>query len=193
MANVEGDGGVCLPCDVYKSTVRRFWLFSVLYIFVSFCLMYLVARVSVTTTVCLLLPTVFRPLKTVDLACVVNRYEWDRRIHRKSLPKPSLKADELMRLGSTRTGSIVFRRSFGITRSISRIRSGMGAYAGAARRRVQLATVLLRPLSGHRPGRRQPVEIRESGPCREGAHTRHGCVRWSPIWRILSGGHWIID
>ena len=31
----------------------------------------------------------------------------------------------------------------------------MGAYAGAARRRVQLATVLLRPSSGHRPGRRQ--------------------------------------
>ena len=34
-------------------------------------------------------------------------------------------------------------------------RSGMGAYAGAARRRVHLATVLPRPRSGHRPGRRQ--------------------------------------
>ena len=33
--------------------------------------------------------------------------------------------------------------------------SDMGAYAGAARRRVHLATVLLRPPSGHRPGRRQ--------------------------------------
>ena len=33
-------------------------------------------------------------------------------------------------------------------------RSGMGTYAGAARRRVHLATVLLRPPSGHRPGRR---------------------------------------
>ena len=32
------------------------------------------------------------------------------------------------------------------------IRSGMGAYAGAARRRVHLATVLLRPPSAHRPG-----------------------------------------
>ena len=31
----------------------------------------------------------------------------------------------------------------------------MGAYAGAARRRVHLATVLLRPPSGHRSGRRQ--------------------------------------
>ena len=31
----------------------------------------------------------------------------------------------------------------------------MAAYAGAARRRVHLVTVLLRPLSGHRPGRRQ--------------------------------------
>ena len=35
------------------------------------------------------------------------------------------------------------------------IRSGMGAYAGAARRRVHLATVLIRPPSDHRPGRRQ--------------------------------------
>ena len=34
-------------------------------------------------------------------------------------------------------------------------RSGMGAYAGAARRRVHLVTVLLLPPSGHRPGRRQ--------------------------------------
>ena len=35
------------------------------------------------------------------------------------------------------------------------VRSGMGAYAGAARRRVHLVTVLPRPPSGHRPGRRQ--------------------------------------
>ena len=34
--------------------------------------------------------------------------------------------------------------------------SGVGAYVRAARRRVHLATVLLRPPSGHRPGRRQP-------------------------------------
>ena len=34
------------------------------------------------------------------------------------------------------------------------VRPAMGAYAGAARRRVHLATVL-RPPSGHRPGRRQ--------------------------------------
>ena len=34
-------------------------------------------------------------------------------------------------------------------------RSGMGTYAGAARRRVHLATVPTQPLSGHRPGRRQ--------------------------------------
>ena len=38
---------------------------------------------------------------------------------------------------------------------IVQVRPGMGAYAGAARRRVHLATVLLRPPSGHRPGRRQ--------------------------------------
>ena len=35
------------------------------------------------------------------------------------------------------------------------VRSGMGTYAGAARRRVHLATVLLRTPSGHRPGRGQ--------------------------------------
>ena len=35
------------------------------------------------------------------------------------------------------------------------IRSGVAAFAGAARRRVHLATVLPRPLSGHSPGRRQ--------------------------------------
>ena len=32
------------------------------------------------------------------------------------------------------------------------VRAGMGTYAGATRRRVHLATVLLRPPSGHRPG-----------------------------------------
>ena len=35
------------------------------------------------------------------------------------------------------------------------VRSGMGAYAGAARRRVHFATVLLQTPSGHRPGRHQ--------------------------------------
>ena len=40
------------------------------------------------------------------------------------------------------------------------VRSGMGAYAGAARRRVHLAAVLLRPPSGHRPGRRQARHAR---------------------------------
>ena len=55
----------------------------------------------------------------------------------------------------------------------------MGAYAKAARRRVHLATVLLRPPSGHRPGRRQARHARifhiglrlviaraDAGPCR---------------------------
>ena len=36
----------------------------------------------------------------------------------------------------------------------------MGAYAGAARRRVHLVTVLLRPPSGHRPGRRHARHAR---------------------------------
>ena len=35
------------------------------------------------------------------------------------------------------------------------VKSGMGTYAGAARRRVNLVTVLLLPPSGHHPGRRQ--------------------------------------
>ena len=36
--------------------------------------------------------------------------------------------------------------------AVSLLKSGMGAYAGAARRRVHLATVLPRLPSGHRPG-----------------------------------------
>ena len=36
----------------------------------------------------------------------------------------------------------------------------MGTYAGAARRQVHLATVLPRPPSGHRPGRRQARNTR---------------------------------
>ena len=40
------------------------------------------------------------------------------------------------------------------------VRSGVGTYAGAARRRVHLATVLPRPPSGHRPGRRQARHTR---------------------------------
>ena len=40
------------------------------------------------------------------------------------------------------------------------VRSGMGTYAGAARRRVHLATVLLRLPSGHRPGRHQARHAR---------------------------------
>ena len=40
-------------------------------------------------------------------------------------------------------------------RVTGQVRSGMGAYAGAARRRVHLATVFLAPSSGHRQGRCQ--------------------------------------
>ena len=49
---------------------------------------------------------------------------------------------------------LIIARSLIYGRSVQ-VRSGTGAYAGAARRRVHLATVLLRPQSGHRPGRRQ--------------------------------------
>ena len=47
--------------------------------------------------------------------------------------------------------------------NIEVIQSGQvwyGAYAGAAQRRVHLAMVLLWPLSGHRPGRRQARHAR---------------------------------
>ena len=44
--------------------------------------------------------------------------------------------------------------------SILKLRSGMGAYGGTARRRVHLATVLLRPPSAHRPGKRQARHAR---------------------------------
>ena len=44
---------------------------------------------------------------------------------------------------------------FPILHLSTQVRSGMEVYAGAARRRVHLATVLLRPPSGHRPGGRQ--------------------------------------
>ena len=50
-----------------------------------------------------------------------------------------------------------------ITRFILVARSGMRAYAGAARRRVHLATVLPRPPSGHRPGRRQALPTYSNG------------------------------
>ena len=40
------------------------------------------------------------------------------------------------------------------------VRSGMRVYAGGARRRDDHATVLLRPPSGHRPGRRQARHAR---------------------------------
>ena len=60
----------------------------------------------------------------------------------------------------------LFKTDFGVTEgpffvfdheaeSFVQIRSGVGAYAGAARRRVHLATVLLRPPSSHRLGTRQ--------------------------------------
>ena len=39
--------------------------------------------------------------------------------------------------------------------AINTVQQGVKAYAGAARRRVHLVTVLLQSPSGHRPGRRQ--------------------------------------
>ena len=41
-------------------------------------------------------------------------------------------------------------------RALQQVRSGMGVYAGAARRRVHLATVLLRPSTRQTPGRSCP-------------------------------------
>ena len=55
--------------------------------------------------------------------------------------------------------------------------SGMGAYAGAARRRVHLAPVLLRPPSGHRPGRRQ---ARHARILQIGLHLTQPRSAWAP-------------
>ena len=57
------------------------------------------------------------------------------------------------------------------------VRSGVGAYAGAARRRVHLATVLLRPPSGHRPGRRQ---ARHARILQIGLHLTQPRSVWAP-------------
>ena len=53
----------------------------------------------------------------------------------------------------------------------------MGAYAGAARRRVHLATVLPRPLSDHRVGRRQ---ARHAGILQTELHLTQPRSVWAP-------------
>ena len=55
---------------------------------------------------------------------------------------------------------IVNERTMKYRPGSGQVMSGMEAYAGAARRRVHLAPVLLRPPSGHRPGRRQARHAR---------------------------------
>ena len=49
----------------------------------------------------------------------------------------------------------------------------MGAYAETARRRIHLATVLFRPTSGHRPGRRQRRHTETSDGTTSAATTTH--------------------
>ena len=51
-----------------------------------------------------------------------------------------------------------WERKYGLVSN--KVRSGVGTYAGAARRRVYLATVIPRPPSGHRTGRRQARHAR---------------------------------
>ena len=53
----------------------------------------------------------------------------------------------------------------------------MGTYVGAARRRVHLATVLLGPPSGHRPGRRQ---ARHARILQIGLHLTQPRSVWAP-------------
>ena len=57
---------------------------------------------------------------------------------------------EIIFLTRTKSNILLHVRKYTV-----KVRSGQvwGTYAGAARRRVRLATVLLRPPSGHRPGR----------------------------------------
>ena len=63
------------------------------------------------------------------------------------------------------------------TVQINMNRSGVGTYAGAARRRVHLATVLVRPPSGHRPGRRQ---ARHARILQIGLHLTQPRSVWAP-------------
>ena len=68
------------------------------------------------------------------------------------------------------------------------VRSGIEAYPGAARRRVHLATVLLRPPSGHRSGRRRarhahilPIGFHLTQPSRHGPAplgSQQDMIRW---------------
>ena len=58
------------------------------------------------------------------------------------------------------------------------VRSGVGAYAGAARRRIHLATVFLRPPFGHRPGRRQ---ARHARILHIGLHLTQSWSLWMPL------------
>ena len=76
-----------------------------------------------------------------------NGFDGRVRIVAKS-PLPSFSATYPW--GTTGVPSFFVQSECGI-----KVRSDMGAYAGAARRRFHLATVLLRPPSGHRPGRHQ--------------------------------------
>ena len=76
-----------------------------------------------------------------------------------------------------RTNAITVSGTWPIIRSLLRIRSGMGAYAGAARRRVHLPTVLLLPPSGHRPDRRQ---VRYARILQIGFHLTQTWCLWTP-------------
>ena len=61
---------------------------------------------------------------------------------------------DFIRFALERQGLVHHRAGMRTCASIC-VRSSMGAYAGAARRRVYLATEILRPPSGHRPDRRR--------------------------------------
>ena len=71
-----------------------------------------------------------------------------------------------------------FEYSTGYALTAGQVRSGMGAYAVAARRRVHLATVLPRPPSGHRPGRRQ---ARHARILQIGLHLTQPRSVWAPL------------
>ena len=68
-------------------------------------------------------------------------------------------------------------RNFVVRFSIEQVRSGTGAHSGAARRRVHLAPVLLRPLSVYRPGRRQ---ARHARILQIGLHLTQPRSVWAP-------------
>ena len=114
-------------------------------------------------TICLMDDLVLREAGLRQVTCIVRKRQLCLYGHVARLPVED-PAHRIFPCGDLR-GWIESRVS--LVGRIDQVRSSVGAYAGAARRRVHLATVLLRPPSGHRPGRRQ---VRHARILQKGLH-----------------------